>query len=364
MTEATEAAPSEQAPVTVVTTGGNENMSVTQAARALAQARHKPKEQSEGGEQRQEATQPTEPESTSQEDDAAAAETQPPGETESADPAEVPPIEPPRSWTKEDKELFAGLPRETQERLAERERSRDTDFSRRQNEAADKLKGLTAKEQAVEQARQQYESALPILLQNLQAAHAGEFADVKTMQDLQNMAANDWPRYIRWDAAQKQIAAVQQESIGAQQRQQQERIDKFVEFAKKEDDLLIQRSPELVDPAKMAEAQKSAVATLKALGFDETELGPAWVGQKDLSLRDHRVQLLIRDASLWRDAQAKARTVIAKPLPPAQRPSAGQSAGTPGEQQIQNLTAQLEHSSGIGALRAAAKLVAMRRAAR
>jgi hypothetical protein len=69
----------------------------------------------------------------------------PPGETESADPAAEsrpeagtePPIEPPRSWTKEDKELFTSLPRATQERIAERERSREGDFNRRQQEAAE-----------------------------------------------------------------------------------------------------------------------------------------------------------------------------------------------------------------------------------
>jgi hypothetical protein len=84
------------------------------------------------------------------------ADAQDPGErTEGADrQEELAPIEPPRSWTKEDKELFTGLPRAIQERLAERERSREGDFLRRQNEAAEKLKGLTAKEQAVEQARQ------------------------------------------------------------------------------------------------------------------------------------------------------------------------------------------------------------------
>ena len=32
----------------------------------------------------------------------------------------------------------------------------------------------------------------------------------------------------------------------------------------------------------------------------------SWNGARDLSLRDHRVQLLIRDATLWREAQAKA----------------------------------------------------------
>jgi len=111
---------SEQAPIAVVTTGGDESMSVTQAARALAQARHKPKDQ-EADEQREGAQQQPEQESTAEAGDAAPAEEQAPGETQVTEPAEVPPIEPPRSWTKEAKERWQSLPRETQEYLAARE---------------------------------------------------------------------------------------------------------------------------------------------------------------------------------------------------------------------------------------------------
>ena len=88
------------------------------------------------------ALQAPETESTAQAGESAA-ETPPPAQTTDTDrqtPGLDPgaaPIEPPRSWTKEDKELFTGLPRATQERLAERERSREGDFLRRQNEAAD-----------------------------------------------------------------------------------------------------------------------------------------------------------------------------------------------------------------------------------
>jgi hypothetical protein len=56
-----------------------------------------------------------------------------PGETTAGDPAETPSIEPPRSWSKEDKELFNTLPPETQQRVAERERARESDFLKRQN---------------------------------------------------------------------------------------------------------------------------------------------------------------------------------------------------------------------------------------
>src|SRR5262249_34448611 len=128
---------SEQIPVTIVTADGDGKLSVAQAARALASVRHKPRDQEQAYELRQgsastiaTATLPG-PESAAprpvQESSAAAyaasedagehdlrvrADEALPGETESVDPgAELPSIEPPRSWTKADKELFTSLPR-------------------------------------------------------------------------------------------------------------------------------------------------------------------------------------------------------------------------------------------------------------
>jgi hypothetical protein len=353
----------EQQPIAEITVEGEGKLSLTEAARALAGAR-KPKEQQEAGEQRAESAAQLAARESADEAGAAPPETEVRGETEEgADPANLPPIEPPRSWTKQDKELFTSLPRETQERIAERERSRESDFLRRQNEAADKLKGLTAKEQAVEQARQQYEAALPILLENLQGAMAGEFADIKTMADVQKMASEDWPRYIRWDAQQKQIAVVKQELSAAEARQQQERQEKFSEFARREDDLFKEKVPDMADAKKAAELQTACLATLTGLGFADAELAQSWNGQKDLSLRDHRVQLLIRDATLWREAQAKAKAASSKTVPPVQRPGTAQPRGAAQEAQIQNLNKRLETASGVNALRAAADLVKAKRAA-
>jgi hypothetical protein len=289
---------------------------------------------------------------------------QDPGErTESADPAadEPPSIEPPRSWTKEDKELFASLPRATQERLAERERSRESDFLRRQNEAAEKLKGLSAKEQTVEQARQHYEAALPQLLATLQSQQAGEFADIKSMADVERLAREDWPRYLLWDLQQKKIAEVGQQLFAAQHRQVVEKLAQFTDFAKRQDDLFKEKVPDMADEAKAAELQKEALAVLSDLGFDEAELAQSWNGQKDLSLRDHRVQLLIRDATLWREAQAKAKAAATKPVPPVQRPGAATSRAGTDEARVQHLTQRLEQT---GSLKDAAALLRARRAAR
>jgi hypothetical protein len=201
------AAGSERSPLSVIAVKDQGHLSVSEAVRSLAQARKPNEQQQQAAEQRTDgAAHAAGQESTAQAGDATSQETpETHGGTENADPGAqednqaLPPIEPPRSWTKEDKELFTSLPRETQERLAERERSRESDFLRRQNEAADKLKGLTVKEQAVGQARQQYEAALPLLLTTLQEQQAGEFADIKTLADVERLAREDMPRYVRWD---------------------------------------------------------------------------------------------------------------------------------------------------------------------
>jgi hypothetical protein len=238
---------------------------------------------------------------------------------------------------------------------------RESDFLRRQNEAADKLKGLSAKEQAVEQARQHYEAALPQLLATLQQQQAGEFSDVKSMADVERLAREDWPRYLLWDLQQKKVAEVQQQILAAQQRQASEKLSQFTEFAKREDDLFKGKVADMADEAKAAELQNKALGLLRDLGFDEDkELVPLWNGQKELSLRDHRLQLLIRDATLWREAQAKAKAAAAKPVPPVQRPGATPERSDARAQQVQALSKRLEQT---GNLRDAARLVAERRRA-
>ena len=85
----------------------------------------------------------------------------------------------------------------------------------------------------------------------------------------------------------------------------------------------------------------------------------SWHGQRDLSLRDHRVQLLIRDATLWRDAQAKAKAAATRPVPPVQRPGVSQPKGAAQDAAIQHLTQKLEKT---GNLKDAAALLRARRA--
>lgn len=351
-------------------------LSLADAARALAQARRPKDQQQQAGEQRPQRQHPPAAQRESTADSAsqdarehagagdageqpAAA---PPGEIERADPAaNLPPIEPPRSWTKEDKELFASVPRATQERLAERERSRDSDSSRRQQQATEQVKALETEHRQAEQTRQHYEAAMPRLLTELQQQQPGDFSDIKTVQDLEQLAATDPSRFGRWQVQQIRIAAVAQELQATQQRLENEQWNRFVEYAKQQDRLLEEKLPELADKAKVAKVQDAALELLKGHGFSEKELVDSYNGKLGLHLRDHRLQLIVHDAMQWRDAQAKAKAASTAQLPPVQRPGVSQPRGAVHEAQIQNLAKRFETS---GSLKDAAALLRARRAAR
>ena len=81
-------------------------------------------------------------------------------------------------------------------------------------------------------------------------------------------------------------------------------------------------------------------------------------GRARLPLRDHRMALLVHDATRYRQAQQKAKDAAAKPVPPVQRPGVAQPRGAAQDAKIQALAKQLETS---GSLKDAAALIAARR---
>jgi hypothetical protein len=286
-----------------------------------------------------------------------------PGETpsETDTQPEADPVEPPRSWTKEEKERFKSLPRETQEYLARRETERDREVRRSQNEAAEKAKAVDADREAVAKLRDKYEKeALPAVMQLLQAEHNAAFADIKTQADLDRLAAEDPVRWVQYQNQQTKLATVQQEVQRAGERQEAERLQRFEAFAQKEDDLLKDFVPELGDPEKAQKIGNSAISALKDLGFTEQELASNWSGRSQVSLRDHRVQRLIIDAVKYREGQAAKKAVVAKPLPPVQRPGVAQPKGAAAHAQVQALSQKLDQTGNVKD--ATALLIARRKA--
>lgn len=340
-------------------TQDNSPLTVSEAARSVIDWRRK-----SAAEQSAESA----PAATAGQESAAEADAAPQneatGETQDNDQAELPPIERPRSWGKDKEAAWAKLDRETQEYL--RDYDSETTKLRRtaQNEAAEQRKAVEAELAKVTQQRQQYESALPVLLQTLSANYQAEFADIQTIQDAQRLAREDPLRYTQWDAHQKQVVAIQQEIVASQQRQTLEKQQQLGEFMRRESELFVEKAPEFADETQRQKLQSSAVSVLRDLGFKDEELGAYWRGERDISIHDHRLQLLVRDSIKLREMQANAKTIKAAPKPPVQKPGVPQGRDAVREAQIADLNKQLSSARGTNAIRIAARLTTLEREAR
>jgi hypothetical protein len=279
------------------------------------------------------------------------------GEDKEADPAATPPIERPKSWTESEDAEWKATPRALQEKIVARELERDNALRRTQNDAAEKLKGLTAKEQAVEQARQLYEAKTKSALEVLEREQLRDFSDIKTMADVAKMAAEDPFRKMQWDVHQQQMQVAaheaEQATIRANQAKQTERQTRRTA----ETALLIEKLPEFADKAKLDEAQKAAAQLFRDVGYSDTELTTL---ADDPLLDDHRIQLIVNDAMKFRALQKAKAAVVAQIVPPVQRPGSARPSGESSSERVQALTQSLNNS---GSTEDAVQLLIARRAA-
>jgi hypothetical protein len=282
------------------------------------------------------------------------------GETQEIDPAEQPPIELPKSWAKDKAEQWARLDRETQEYLANYDKTTSTEVRKAQNEAAEVRKSIETKEQAAEQARQRYEQAAQQTLQVLQQQQAAEFADIRTHADVQKLATDDPFRFAQWQARQMQIQAHAQEVEGLNRQREQEAKTKFDTWSKEQDAQFSKLYPEFDDPDKGQKAREGVKAYLKTVGVPEDTLPKLW---NEPFFRDAMFQRVVYDASRFHAAQEKAKNAVQAEKPPVQRPGSPATKGQSYQAEIEAAQARLKNATGIAAIRAATELQAARRKA-
>ena len=347
MTDATSAPGSDSAAASVEATPAitaPESFSAEEAANYLTELR-KPKQPAESADDPATADPKLADEANPE-----PADKQPIGEEEpeAADPEaeELPPIEPPRSWTKDEQERFKSYPRELQAYLSEREQQRDRELRRSQNEAAEHRKAVEAERAQAEQARKEYEAKLPAIMQALQDAQAGAFADIKTVDDVQRLAAEDPLRYLQWQAHQQKLQAVAYEQEQAGKRQQQEHLASWTKFQNDENAKAAELHPELADPEKAKHLREGVVELFRDKGFTETDLNNMAAGAT-YSPFDHRWQSILVDALKYREAQKAKPVAVAKPVPPVQRPGVAPPRGAAKTENLQALSAKLDRSGTV-----------------
>ena len=235
------------------------------------------------------------------------------------DPAEGPAIAAPRSWPADMRDAFAKLPGDLQAVIANRENERDAAFNRQVREAAERKQAAEAELAAASTERRQYLANLSSLIDGIARQTAGEFADIRTTGDLEQMAAQDPQRYLRWQARREALQAALAEQDALQRRERAEQDHRFRGYAGQQRALLLEKIPELADPKTRRAVQSEMNDYLHSQGFTDEETG-AWV--------DHRYALVIRDALRYRKGQEAAKAAAEKKvvnLPKVQRPGTGSS---------------------------------------
>lgn len=255
------------------------------------------------------------------------------GDDEGADPAAEPPIERPKSWSESEEAEWRSTPRALQQKIAAREQERDAAVRRAQNEAADKLKGLTAKEQAAEQARLTHETKAKEALNVLMREQVRDFPDVRSIEDVTRLAQTDPLRYIQWQAHQQELQAQAAVTQEAEQRTNTEKQGKRSAYQTEQDAKLKELIPDFADAKKLSAARDRALPLLTEYGLDLDTLNK-WA-ETDAGfeiLQHHGFQRIVADLMKSRDADAaRAKAVQApvnKQVPPVVRPGGRQPAGS------------------------------------
>jgi len=286
------------------------------------------------------------------------------GETEAQEPPEES-LKPPRSWSKQEKEAFAALPREHQEVFLARERAREADLQLGFRQAAEQRKAAEAlaqqAEQAQAQARAAYERSLPQEVLLLEAKYREEFG-TPTEAEIAEWESTDPTRWIRWNGAFQRVTRArwelqQQQSQQAQQQyqQQQQFMQNAEAWKAEETQKFLEKAPEWKDPATYGSKVADMMEYLQEIGFEREFLERAANEFLPIQIHDHRFQLLAWKGRQYDKAKEAAKTPHRAPVPPVQRPGVAPARGEANEARFKDLNRQLDRS---GNARDAARLIA------
>lgn len=224
-------------------------------------------------------------------------------ETKADDP-ETPAIDAPRSWSAEDKAVFATLTPEAQAIVLAREEDRDRATSKAVTEAGQARKQAETEARTIAQYRAQMDAFLPQALQTFASRWEGvDWAEEARIDPVRAFQAK-----AQYDAEQAQIQQLQAAQQQAQAVEHQHHVRSVSADLEK-------LAPDLVDPKEGA-GRVSALATflLQEQGYSPENL--KWATGHDLALA--------YDAMRYRQLQAKAKAAIerspsapTKPVKPA-----------------------------------------------
>lgn len=166
--------------------------------------------------------------------------------TDGVDPGAnaLPPIEPPVSWTTEEKAEWQSLSRKAQEAIQRREQDNVTALRNAQNGAAEQRKSVDVEITRLKGLNGQIESHLNEKMTDL----AKDFPDVKTEADLVALSSTDPSRYLNFKARLEAIGSIKQAQELAQGRLTAEQERANNELAAQAKTVILKDFPTWSDP--------------------------------------------------------------------------------------------------------------------
>lgn len=216
-------------------------------------------------------------------------------------------IEPPRSWSADDKAAFQQLPPALQQTVVRRESQREAALTRSSQEAAETRRAFEGERQAAVALRTEYLTGLQKML-HLAAPEAAQLANV----DWVAVQAQSPAEYTRLHALREQMrsrlgaieAEFQQGQAQLQAHVAQQQAQQLADHVAREHVSLNEKMPDFGDETKGAQLRKDLSTYLRDTGgFSPDEISKAY---------DHRLVVLATKAMLYDRQLTNAAAADAK----------------------------------------------------
>ena len=222
-------------------------------------------------------------------------------------------IEPPNSWSREEKEVFRSLPPEAQAVIARRESEQNKAFTQKTQEIAEHRKALESTIQTVAAERQTYAQNLRQLLA-VAMPEAERFSQIDWVRLAQEQPADYVRMTAERDVLRGRLGTIQQELQQVEAQSLQAQAHQFAQTRQVEQQRLVEAIPEYGDPVKGPQKIASVRNWLTSKGFSDQEIG---------QVVDHRVLLVVEEAmqadrmkQVRQQAQQKRTNAAATVQPP------------------------------------------------
>lgn len=264
-------------------------------------------------------------------------------EAEAEDEKDLQPIQPPVSWTGENKEKFAQLPRDVQEYIAQRETEREKFVQTKAQEAKQVETRVQAQaREALSGLQTHYTQQLNSLLvqvpakpsYQLQAEDPYAFAEQMDAHELA-AAHNQW--------IEQRVGVVRYQEQQAQQAHRQR-------AAQEMQAVLSTEFPEFLDPVKGTELRQKLGSTASELGYSAEQIADA----------DHHDILAMKKAHEWREDSLKYRALMAKKMEKVRQAKDMPRVSRPGTAQGPGVAANQRYTADRQAMRQGDKDAAAR----